>query len=117
MKKLQLISIIILLAFSLQAQNPDTARYYYCELIVVPKPPLNIKLSIGVNFAGEEKFNSDTTYSRVLTKDGKMPSYYKTAVEALNFMGSKGWRVVIYYTSTIQSIPTPIEHYLLEKRE
>jgi hypothetical protein len=76
--------------------------------------PIGLKMTAAVEFGGESKFLNDTTYAKVLPQDGKWP-VVKNAIVMLNFMGSKGWRCIQYYTSEIQGVQ--IQTYLLEKRE
>lgn len=112
MKKFFLVTIVLLSSLAAMAQSvSDTTKYYYCELRSVRKP-MSPKYIAEIDFGNNPKFMSDTTYARVINKKENLP--YGFQLEMLNFMGAKGWRVVLYHGAGLNGIE--LETYLLEKR-
>ncbi|MBW6479799.1 MAG: hypothetical protein K0B37_10245 [Bacteroidales bacterium] len=88
----------------------DTVKYLYCELMGIQKI-LSNKVTVTVDFGEERKFFQD---SRMRDEEtGKVQSF-NSMVDALNYMGEKGWEFVQAYVVTSGS--QNVYHWLLKKK-
>jgi hypothetical protein len=87
----QLLSIIILTLVVSNTQAQSTVIEQYCSLNVMPRL-LSNKVNIDVDYGNPRKLFSFKD-NRVKDDDGKAKKF-NTAVEALNYMSSQGWKLV-----------------------
>ncbi len=87
----QLFSIIILTLAVNFTQAQNTVIEQYCSLNVMPRL-LSNKVNIDVDYGNPRKLFSFKD-NRVKDDDGKAKKF-NTAVEALNYMSSQGWKLV-----------------------
>lgn len=102
--------IILLMAFSItaMAQENEGKRAVYCDMMAynffgIGK--VRIILDMGDRKSGQE-------FETICEPDGKQKKF-NTMMEALNYMGERGWRVIETYF--ISEFKTSVIHYLLEK--
>lgn len=101
MKKVIILSIIMLATYALFAQTDTSKIEQYCQVIATPRL-LSNKVTISIDFGEEKGIWSD---NRIKNIDGKIKKF-NTVIDALNFMGREGWSFinafpVINGTSTI----------------
>jgi hypothetical protein len=118
MRKSILISILILLiGFSISAYSQTTtdsittSKYVYCELVGMSKF-LSTKVTVAVDYGEERSFFQDTRVRDEQT--GKVTSF-NSMVDALNYMGMKGWEFVQAYVVTTGT--QNVYHWLLKKKK
>ncbi len=71
-------------------------KYSYCELVGT-QMFLSNKVMVAIDFGQETKFFQSNVYKDETT--GK-PKIFNSMVDALNFMGEKGWEFVQAYVVT-----------------
>jgi hypothetical protein len=118
MRKLILSTILFLLigfANSAYSQTTTdtitTSKYEYCELVGMAKF-LSTKVTVAVDYGEERSFFQDTRVRDEQT--GKVTSF-NSMVDALNYMGTKGWEFVQAYVVTTAN--QNVYHWLLKKKK
>ena len=118
MKKLVLITLM-LVALGMQAQDieqieNEVTHRAYCELLGINKNVLGIgnKISVQVDF-GEEKFFWGNDGRDMLVDENGKEIKFNSMVDAMNFMGERGWRFQDSYVVTIGG--QNVIHWLLYK--
>ncbi|MBK0384441.1 hypothetical protein I5M32_15860 [Pedobacter sp. SD-b] len=93
-----------------KADSVKVSSYIYCEL-QINTLFFSKKNKVFVDFGNEINYNAD----RIL-KDEKTgePIIFNTMIDALNYMGQKGWEFVQAYVTIYKEDSTT--HYLLKKR-
>lgn len=96
-----------------QIENEVTHRAY-CELLGINKNVLGIgnKISVQVDF-GEEKFFWGNDGRDMLVDENGKEIKFNSMVDAMNFMGERGWRFQDSYVVTIGN--QNVIHWLLYK--
>jgi hypothetical protein len=117
MKKIILIPILLLLvgfSSSLYCQELTdtltTKRYVYCELVGMAKF-LSTKVTVSVDYGEERSFFQDNRMRDEQT--GKVTSF-NSMVDALNYMGTKGWEFEQAYVVTTGN--QNVYRWLLKKK-
>lgn len=111
MKKVLL--LLLLIPFFGVAQISDTSTVdQYCELIATSRL-LSRKVNIDVDYGQERKLFKDY---RLKDESGKLKKFNST-VDALNYMGQQGWKLVNAYQLTEGAGATvnSVSHYLFRK--
>lgn len=89
--------------------NIDSVKYVYCQIVGVSKF-LSRKVTIAIDYGEETKFFQDT---RLIDKaTGKAKIFY-SMIDALNYMGKRGWGFVQAYAVTVGN--QNVYHFLLKK--
>ena len=88
--------------------NAQTTNRVYCELLGVNKP-LSTKCTVTIDYGQEVKLGNDT---RLVDSDGK-PITFNSMVDAMNYMGTMGWKFETAYVVTTAN--QNIYHWLLSK--
>ena len=105
MKKIFTISLLFF-AFNSFAQEKVEQ---YCEVVATPKL-LSNRVTIDIDYGEERSFWKD---NRLKTEEGKLKKF-NTTIDALNFMGKAGWKLVnafpVYTGSNSQ-----VYHYVFRK--
>jgi hypothetical protein len=93
MKRYFLLIVASLFTFSSHAQQSAISKTIeqYCSLNVMPRL-LSNKVNIDVDYGSARKLFSFKD-NRVKDDDGKAKKF-NTAIEALNYMSSQGWKLV-----------------------
>lgn len=104
-------SLIILLTSSVSsAQQQDTTKYLYCELVGTAKF-LSNKVTIKIDFGEERAFLGD---NRLRDEQTGRVKVFNSMVDALNYMGNDGWEFVQAYVVTVGQ--QNVYHWLLKRR-
>jgi hypothetical protein len=91
MQKFFLTATLLLTAFFSNAQSAGKTIEQYCSLNVMPRV-LSNKVNIDVDYGNPRKLFSFKD-NRIKDDNGKAKKF-NTAVEALNYMSSQGWKLV-----------------------
>jgi hypothetical protein len=114
MKRSLIILSLFMLCLMIKGQDPkpegSVKQYYYCEVQSMVHP-LKLKMTVAVDFGGEQKFITDDLYKELAT--GKSTAF-KKPLECLNFMGEHGWELVDHYKTTVEDIGE-IDCYIMKK--
>ncbi len=92
MKKVLIISIVLLSSVVSKAQTDTSKVEQYCQLIATPGI-LSNKVTIDIDFGEKKSFWRD---NRLKTNEGKIKKF-NTIIEAMNYMGSDGWIFINAY--------------------
>jgi len=115
-KALFILTLIISLGLvsKLQSQTNeiavDTVKYVYCELMGIQKF-MSTKVTVSIDFGEEHSYFQDTRLRDEAT--GKVQTF-NSMVDALNYMGGKGWEFFHAYVVTAGS--QNVYHWLLKKK-
>ena len=89
----------------------DTSKVeQYCEMVAAGRL-LSTKINIDVNYGEARKFFK--SYG-VKDDNGKLQKF-NSVVDALNYLGSQGWRLVNAYPITESSSSGTVLHFYLKK--
>ena len=98
----------MIFTLSVKSQSIENKRPVYCDMMAYSFwgiGKIRIILDMGDRKAGQE-------FETICENNGKQKKF-NTMMEALNYMGERGWKVIgTYY---LESFKTPVIHYLLEK--
>ena len=108
MKKVIIISIMLLTTYASFAQTDTSKIEQYCQVIATPRL-LSNKVTISIDFGEERSFWSD---NRIKNIDGKIKKF-NTVIDALNFMGREGWSFINAYS--VRNADTEIYHFAFKK--
>lgn len=92
MKKVVILSIVLLSSIVSNAQTDSSKVEQYCQLIATQRI-LNNKVTIDIDFGEEKSFWRDT---RLKTYDGKIKKF-NTIIDAMNYMSKDGWVFINAY--------------------
>lgn len=118
MKKIILITAMLMALFAnaqvQQQEEEEETHRAYCELLGINKNVLGIgnKISVEVDF-GEEKNFWGNDGRDILVDDQGKEIKFNSMVDAMNFMGERGWRFQDSYVVTIGG--HNVIHWLLYK--
>jgi hypothetical protein len=116
MKKNIIFLVLIVSSIGIYAQNDSTTvddlrvRTIYCELLGTSG--LTNKVTVTIDM-GEEKGFLGFNTSYIIDETTGKPKKFNSMVDAMNFMGTKGWEFAQAYTITIGS--TNVYHFLLKQ--
>ena len=108
MKKVVIISIVLLSSIVSNAQTDTSKVEQYCQLIVMQRL-LSNKVTIDLDFGEEKSFWNDT---RLKTADGKIKKF-NTVIDAMNCMGTAGWIFINAYP--VRTGESEIYHFAFKK--
>ena len=108
MKKIFIISLVILSSRSLFAQVNSTKVEQYCQIIATPRL-LSNKVTIDIDFGEEKSIWRD---NRLKNYNGKLKTF-NTVIDALNYMGRDGWIFINAYPVSVAG--TMIYHFAFKK--
>ena len=103
------IIILLFIICSLNSFAQDTKVEQYCELTATPRL-LSNRVTIDVDYGDERSFWKD---HRLKDDDGKLKKF-NSVIDALNFMGKTGWKLVNAYP-VLLSGNTMVYHYVFKK--
>ena len=81
----------------------------FCDLISTKKF-LGTEEKIRINYGNRDSLWIDEKIYTLMSKDLKR---YNSIIDALNYMGNEGWKIINTYSSSQSSYT--IEHYILKK--
>lgn len=95
---------------TIQAQENATEemQYFYCEIVGTQKM-LSNKVTVNIDFGQVKRFASD---QRLRDNKGEV-IVFNSMVDALNWMGARGWEFVQAYVLTVSN--QNVYHWLLKK--
>jgi len=108
MKKVVIISIVLLSSIVSNAQTDTSKVEQYCQLILMQRL-LSNKVTIDLDFGEEKSFWKDT---RLKTANGKIKKF-NTIIDAMNYMGTAGWIFINAYP--IRTGESEIYHFAFKK--
>jgi hypothetical protein len=109
MKKLLIISIVLLNSFVSNAQTDTSKVEQYCQIIAKPRL-LSNKVTIDIDYGDEKSFWRD---NRLKTDGGKLVKF-NTIIDAMNYMGKEGWIFINAYP--VRMGETEIYHFAFKKQ-
>jgi hypothetical protein len=109
MKKLLIISIVLLNSIVSNAQTDTNKVEQYCQIIARPRL-LSNKVTIDIDYGDEKSFLRD---NRLKTGDGKLKKF-NTIIDAMNYMGREGWIFINAYP--VRMGDTEIYHFAFKKQ-
>lgn len=111
MRKLLLITVLILISFPVLAQDStktyERDSYLYAQLLGIGKL-FSDKVNVSIDFGQNTTFFEDT---RLRDDKGKIV-VFNSMVDAMNWMGSQGWEFVQAYVVTVNQ--QNVYHWLLK---
>ncbi len=108
MKTIIISTLTLLSSFQLFAQNDADKVEQYAEVVVTPRS-LSSKVTVDIDYGEERSIWKD---NRVKTDEGKLKKF-NTVVDALNYMGKEGWRLVNAFPFITGN--TQVYHYVFKK--
>ena len=119
MKKILIVVIILGMAICAYAQKTDSisspkTKTVFAQIMGINKNLLGIgnKLSIEIDFGEENSFWGNDGRNEVVDENGKEIKF-NTMVDAMNFMGERGWVYTDSYVVTVGK--QNVIHWLLRK--
>ena len=113
MKKLFILMCVLLgcSMSTIQAQEDATEemQYFYCEIVGTQKM-LSNKVTVNIDFGQVNKFASD---QRLRDDKGEV-IVFNSMVDAMNWMGARGWEFLQAYVVTVGNNQN-VYHWLLKK--
>ncbi len=108
MKTLLAFTIILFTSFNAIAQT-DTAKVeQYAEIVATPRL-LSNKVTIDIDYGEERSIWRD---NRLKEDNGKLKKF-NTTIDALNYMGKDGWKLVNAFPVLIGT--SQVYHYVFKK--
>jgi hypothetical protein len=108
MKKLLIISIVVLNSIVSNAQTDTVKVEQYCQIIAKPRL-LSNKVTIDIDYGDEKSFWRD---NRFKTDEGKLKKF-NTIIDAMNYMGREGWIFINAYP--VRMGETETYHFAFKK--
>lgn len=111
MRKCILILSIVILStgYSFTQEDDSKETYVYCELVGTGKV-FSTKVNVVVDYGEERKFFEAA--NTIEDEDGGVKDF-NSMVDALNYMGNRGWEFVQAYT--VSTSNSNVYHWLLKK--
>lgn len=108
MKRTFILYLALINSLASFAQADTSKVEQYCQVIASPKL-LSNKVTIDIDFGEEKSFWMDTRFK---TDAGKLKKF-NTIIDALNYMGSKGW--IFINAFPVRMGETEIYHFAFKK--
>jgi len=99
---------LLFIFFAIDSFAQETVEQY-CEVVATPKL-LSSKVTIDIDYGEERSIWKD---NRLKTEEGKLKKF-NTTIDALNFMGKQGWKLVNAFP-VYTSSSTQVYHYVFRK--
>lgn len=102
--------VAICFLFSSTCIAQDTSKVeQYCEIVATPRL-LSAKVTIDIDYGDERSFWKD---NRLKDEEGKLKKF-NTVIDALNYLGKSGWKLVNAFPVTVGS-NSNVYHYVFKK--
>jgi len=108
MKKVILFASLFI-AFEGNAQQDTTRVEQYCEVVATARI-LSNKVTIDIDFGEERSIWKD---NRLREDNGKLKKF-NSVIDAINYLGKTGWRLVNAFPVSIGNGPM-VYHYVFKK--
>ncbi len=102
--------ILLFLAFSFHGYAQETKVEQYCEVVATAKL-LSNKVTIDVDYGEERSFWKD---HRLKDEDGRNKKF-NTVIDALNYLGKQGWKLVNAFPVASATNAPMVYHYVFRK--
>jgi hypothetical protein len=109
MKSIRIALLLLLIGSSLVTLCQQNPKFVYCEIVGQAKF-MSTKLNIVVDFGEKLSIWAD---NRMKDENGK-PITFNTMIDALNFMGKRGWQFSQAYAISYGNSGS-VYHYLMMK--
>jgi hypothetical protein len=109
MKRIFIISLILFAALSSFSQTETDKVEQYAEVVATPRL-LSNKVTIDIDYGEERSIWKD---NRLKTEEGKLKKF-NTTIDALNYMGREGWKLVNAFPITVGT-NSQVYHYVFKK--
>jgi len=109
MKKILILSVLLMSFFVSKAQTDTTKVEQYCQLIMTPRL-LSNKVTIDIDYGDVKSFWRDSR----LRSDAVTLKKFNTIIDALNYMGKAGWIFINAYP--VKLAETEIYHFAFKKQ-
>jgi hypothetical protein len=104
-----LLPLMLLFPIAAMAQQDTTVVEQYCE-VKFQSPLFSGKVAIDMNHGNKKNMHQEN----LLRDEQGKAILFRTVIEALNYMGRKGWTLVNVYPITPAGT-TPTYYYLFKK--
>ena len=108
MKKI-IVFVSLFIAFKVNAQQDTTRVEQYCEVVATARI-LSSKVTIDIDFGEERSIWKD---NRLREDNGKLKKF-NTVIDAINYLGKSGWRLVNAFPVSTGNGPM-VYHYVFKK--
>ncbi len=108
MRKLLILSMVLLSSIVSKAQTDTSKVEQYCQLIATPRL-LSNEVTIDIDYGDEKSFWQD---NRLRTEEEKIKKF-NTIIDAMNYMGREGWIFINAYP--VHMAQTEIFHFAFKK--
>lgn len=109
MKNSIIIAIILFSSFQSTAQTDTSKVEQYAEVVATPRL-LSNRVTISIDYGEERSIWRD---NRLKEDDGKVKKF-NTTIDALNYMGRDGWKLVNAFPK-ITGPNSQVYHYVFKK--
>lgn len=109
MKKLFILSVILLNVVAGFSQDDKANIEQYCAVVVTPRL-LSNKVTIDIDYGEGRSVWKD---NRLKTEEGKVKKF-NSVIDALNYMGNSGWQLVNAFPISTGN-NTFVYHYVFRK--
>lgn len=109
MKNIIIIALILFSSFQSFSQIETDKVEQYAEVVATPRL-LSSKVTIDIDYGEERSIWKD---NRLKNDEGKLKKF-NTVIDALNYMGKEGWKLVNAFPITIGT-NSQVYHYVFKK--
>ena len=109
MKNVIIIAIILFSSFTSFAQTENDKVEQYAEVVASPRL-LSTKVTIDIDYGEERSIWKD---NRLKEDNGKLKKF-NTVIDALNYMGKDGWKLVNAFPVLVGT-NSQVYHYVFKK--
>jgi hypothetical protein len=109
MRKTLLTIFLFFFVYPVIAQKDSVMVEQYCEVIATPRL-LSSRVTVDIDFGDLRSIWKD---NRLKDEDGRLVKF-NTVIDALNFMGKDGWKLVNAFP-IVTSNNTQVYHYVFKK--
>jgi hypothetical protein len=109
MKFITIIALILFSSFQSFSQTDADRVEQYAEVVATPRL-LSNKVTIDIDYGEERSIWKD---NRLKTEEGKLKKF-NTTIDALNYMGKEGWKLVNAFPITVGT-NSQVYHYVFKK--
>jgi hypothetical protein len=109
MKTILIITLILFSSFQSFSQTDADKVEQYAEVVATPRL-LSNKVTIDIDYGEERSIWKD---NRLKTEEGKLKKF-NTTIDALNYMGKEGWKLVNAYPIFVGQ-NSQVYHYVFKK--
>ncbi len=109
MKNIIIIAVILFTSLTSFSQSETDKVEQYAEVVATPRL-LSSKVTIDIDYGEERSIWKD---NRLKNEEGKLKKF-NTVIDALNYMGKEGWKLVNAFPITVGT-NSQVYHYVFKK--